>query len=397
MKRVSTTLFLSVMWKGICQVCEAFFGLFGFKRNGWFVHCVWGLFATGAAAIVVMVAGLFGCALYEEWYDKYYKEAHCYNPSCYYANRISEHVFYHEVNDGDGYVYNALTGEKTLKDIRWIAEPEGNDSLVCFNNGKKRGYFNKFTGEVVVEPKYTHAWVFSEGLASVEEGGTIKFIDATGKVVIDSKLKYVPNQSNYLFHDGYCIVRSDDGEKVGLMDKKGRMVLPMEYSSIDFSDNAALWSVQKGKKMGVFDHNLRPVIPLMECSVYMNNGTIDVTLPDHIIKKYDYEGKLIHDFYICSYRMLEYEKEEMENRLHTEGEEDDEEVTIVEGTYHLKATARLRAYSAGDSYEGLITADGHIVTMPLYENIEAIGPDLYLCTWSNCDKVIVNGKGEIVK
>ena len=54
-------------------------------------------------------------------------------------------------------------------------------------------------------------------------------------------------------------------------------------------------------------------------------------------------------------------------------------------------------HTAGDNYEGLITADGHIVTMPLYENIEAIGPDLYLCTWSNCDKVIVNGKGEIVK
>lgn len=46
---------------------------------------------------------------------------------------------------------------------------------------------------------------------------------------------------------------------------------------------------------------------------------------------------------------------------------------------------------------GLMSADGHVVTMPLYRNIEAIGYDLYLCEVSNSDKVIVNGKGEIVK
>ncbi len=34
--------------------------------------------------------------------------------------------------------------------------------------------------------------------------------------------------------------------------------------------------------------------------------------------------------------------------------------------------------------------------MPLYENIDAIGPDLYLCTLSDGVKVIINGKGEIV-
>ena len=43
-----------------------------------------------------------------------------------------------------------------------------------------------------------------------------------------------------------------------------------------------------------------------------------------------------------------------------------------------------------------MTADGHVVTMPLYESIEAIGPDLYLGTTTNDDNVIVNGKGEKV-
>ena len=65
--------------------------------------------------------------------------------------------------------------------------------------------------------------------------------------------------------------------------------------------------------------------------------------------------------------------------------------------YHPKATARLRAYVAGDGYEGLMTPDGHKVTMPLYWNIEALDQDLYPCSSKNGDKLIVNGKGEIVR
>ena len=46
---------------------------------------------------------------------------------------------------------------------------------------------------------------------------------------------------------------------------------------------------------------------------------------------------------------------------------------------------------------GLMTAEGHVVTMPQYQGIEALGYDLYICTTTNCDKVIVNGKGELVR
>ena len=44
-----------------------------------------------------------------------------------------------------------------------------------------------------------------------------------------------------------------------------------------------------------------------------------------------------------------------------------------------------------------MTADGHIVTKPLYDDIQAIGPDLYLCTTTDYDCVVVNGKGEVVR
>lgn len=152
--------------------------------------------------------------------------------------------------------------------------------------------------------------------------------------------------------------------------------------------------------MAVFNKNFVPIIPHMKGAIYIDEGTIDVTMPDHTMRKYDMNGTLINDFYIASVRTLEYEKDEiLYRRSVSEDVSDDGEFKESSEmvAYHPTATARLRAYVAGDSYEGLMTDDGHVVMMPLYKEIEAIDHDLYLCTSTNYDKVIVNGKGEIVK
>ena len=310
---------------------------------------------------------------------------------------INRDIYFHNTEDGKGYIYNKRTGEKLIKHIAWIAKPLGRDTLVCYSNGWKRGYFSKNTGKVVIEPKYDHAWIFSDGLASVEDGGYIKFIDVTGKVVIDKNMSYIPNMEGYVFHGGYCVVDTDDGEQCGLMDMKGNIVLPLEYSSIHPSNDFKYWRLQKGEEMAVLDSNLNPVLPLSECSIFIGDGTIDVTMPDHTMRKYDMDGKLINDFYIASVRMLEYEKEEIIYRKNTTVDVGDDIVEELEDCYHPKATARLRAYVAGDGYEGLMTADGRKVTMPLYWDIVALDQDLYLCSSKDNDKVIVDGKGEIVK
>ena len=391
-------MFFTVLWRGLCQALGWFFGLFGYKRDGKFAKCVWGLFATSATVITGFFAIALVCVVGEEVYNWYGRQHwSCDDPYCYENTFISRDIYFHNHDDGKGYIYNIRTGEKTLKHVAWIAKPTDKDSLICFSDGKKRGYFSKNTGKVVINPKYSHAWIFSDGLASVEEDGYIKFIDATGKVVIDKKMAYIPNMEGYVFHGGYCVVDSDDGEQCGLMDKNGNIVLPLEYSSIHPTNDFKLWKVQKGEEMAVFDSNLKPILPLTECSIYIGEGTIDVTMPDHTMRKYDMEGTLINDFYISSFRMLEYEKEEIRCRTRTHDDDGDEYAVPFVEEYHPRAVARLRAYVAGDGYEGLMTADGHAVTMPLYKDIEAIANDLYLCTSTNYDKVIVNGKGEIVK
>ena len=391
-------MFFTVLWRGICQALGCFFGLFGYKRDGKFAKCLWGLFATSAAVIVAIIAIVLVWAACNELYREYNRRYHSYDDPCWYERvYVGRNIYYHSHGYDDGYVYNIQTGKKYLKNVAWIAKPMGKDSLVCFSDGKKRGYFSKNTGKVIIEPKYSHAWIFSDGLASVEEDGYIKFIDVTGKVVIDKKMPYIPNMEGYVFHGGYCVVNTDDGEQCGLMDKTGNIVLPMEYSSIYPTNDFELWLVRKGEESAVIDKDLKPIIPMMECSVYINDGTIDVTMPDHTIRKYDMQGTLINDFYISSVRTLEYETDEILYRREMHDEDGEEYATPVVESYHPLATARLRAYIAGQGYEGLMTADGHIVTMPLYKDIDAIGKDLYLCTSTNNNKVIVNGKGEIVK
>lgn len=390
-------MFFTVMWGGLCQALGWFFGLFGYKRDGKFAKCVWGLFATSGSIVMTLFALALLCCIGESVYNRWFRNHYCDDEYCYHSEYVNRDIYFHNTEDGKGYIYNKRTGEKMIKHIAWIAKPTDKDSLICFSDGKKRGYFSKNTGKVIIEPKYSHAWIFSDGLASVEEDGYIKFIDATGKVVIDKKMAYIPNMEGYVFHGGYCVVDTDDGEQCGLMDKKGNIVLPLEYSSIHPTNDFKYWRLQKGEKMAVLDSNLKPILPLSECSIYIGDGTIDVTMPDHTMLKYDMEGTLINDFYITNVRMLEYEKEEILCRTRTHDDDGDEYAVPFVEEYHPQAVARLRAYVAGDGFEGLMTADGHKVTMPLYKDIEAIANDLYLCTSTNYDKVIVNGNGEIVR
>lgn len=396
MKKISAKMFFTVLWRGLCQAVEWFFGLFGYKRGGKFAKCVWGVFSTSAAFIAIVCAITLAVVIGGNIYDAY-RERYCLcdDPDCCADTFISREIYYHDHGDGKGYVYNVRTHEKTIRNVEWIAKPTGKDSLICFSDGKKRGYFSKYTGEVVIEPKYDRAWIFSNGLTSVEEDGYIKFIDGTGKVVIDKKMAYIPDMEGYVFHGGYCIVKTDDAGFCGLMDRTGKMVLPVEYDFIEPTDEFELWQVQKGEEMGVLDKEMKPILPMMECSLHISENTIHVTMPDHTMRKYDLQGQLINDFYVSYVNMLEYEKNDIVYR----GSEDEygEYSESEDDWYHPMATARLRSYVAGDGYEGLMTADGHIVTLPLYQEIDAIGEDLYLCMTTDYDRLIVNGKGEIVK
>ena len=397
MKQISARVFFTVLWRGVCQMFGWFFGLFGYRRDGKFAKCVWGLFATSAAIVMSFIALAFVCVFAEEGYKRYFRGHQCEYVHCYHSQYVSRNIYFHNTEDGKGYIFNKVTKEITLRRVTWIAKPLGNDSLVCFSTGRKRGYFNSKTGRAVIEPKYDHAWVYSEGLASVEEGCFIKFIDGTGKVVIDKKMAYIPNMEGYVFHGEYCVVDTDDGELCGLMDKKGNIVVSREFSSIEPTNDLEMWRVAKGKERGLLDKDLKFVVPMTECSLWVYDEMVHMTMPDHTMRKLTLNGELINDFYITGVRTLEYSKEEVMYRTDKTTDDEGNVVDTTIESYHPVANAKMKAYVAGDGYEGLMSVDGHIVTKPLYKDISALGYDLYLCDVSNGDHVIVNGKGEIIK
>ena len=88
-------------------------------------------------------------------------------------------------NDGNISIKNTETGEVTAEKIKfdWTSASP-NDSLGVFCSDGKRGYYNSYTGKIVVEAQYRRAWVFSEGLAAVQKNGHIGFINRKGEVVI---------------------------------------------------------------------------------------------------------------------------------------------------------------------------------------------------------------------
>lgn len=408
MEKMSVKQYFKTMLSGLWQAVKWMAGIFGYKDESGFGVWVRRVFAGSVTVIAFCVAIAALTIVGYGLYDFYEQKTRHWNDYGYdrYDEYVSRNVAFCWEADAKGFVFDRNTRKKLIKDISWIAQPMGDDSLVCYAIGDKRGYFNQYTGEVVIEPKYRHAWIFSDGLAGVEENGVVKFIDDTGKVVIDKGFAYNPDMDGYVFHGGYCLIYTKNLNQCGLIDKTGEYVLPQEYDDICPTNDFELWKVEKGKEMAVYDKYMNPVIPFMECSIYIDEGTIDVTMPDHTMRKYDLQGALINDFYIGGYRILEYEKDEILYRQYKtqnyeyDGDCDEYEpdgVKMQYESYHPLATARLRSYIAGDGYEGLITADGHIVTMPLYRDIQAIGYDLYLCTSTNYDKLIVNGKGEIVR
>ena len=116
---------------------------------------------------------------------------------------LSDNLFYYERSYSPRGFLADSNDKIILKDVVWIAKPMEGDSLVCFSDGSNRGYFHIRDGHVVVEPKYRHAWVFSEGLAAIEEKGRVKFINTEGQIVIDQNLTCDLSGSGYVFHKGH--------------------------------------------------------------------------------------------------------------------------------------------------------------------------------------------------
>lgn len=253
--------------------------------------------------------------------------------------------------DGNITIKNTQTGEVTAEKIKfdWTSSSP-NDSLGVFCTDKKRGYYNSYTGKIVIPAQYRRAWVFSEGLAAVQKNGMIGFINRKGDVVIPFRYPYHGNPlSSFVFENGHCIVADTTG-KCGVINKKGEWIIQPKYDNIDAYEEYVIAS-----SAGVR-------------------------------KQLTYEEKTINSFVVDNIKALTFtEKERYENK--------DGEIVYLD----IEVKTGLFSYSVGGRC-GLMDANCRRLTDPLYSRIIAVDKNMYRALLlDSYSEVILNGRGEVMR
>lgn len=256
-----------------------------------------------------------------------------------------------KTSDGKVTIKNAATGKVTIKDIKldWTQE-SSRDSLAVFCSEKKRGYYNMYTGEIAIPAQYRRAWVFAEGLAAVQKNGMIGFIDHKGNVVIDFKYPFHGNPlSEFVFENGRCVVADSLG-KCGIIDKTGTWLIKPEFDNISAYKEYAIVS---------------------KAGVRMQIG---------------YDGTIMNSFVLDDISRLTYTvKERYENR---EGELEYIDKMIDTGLFSYRVGGRC----------GLMDANCHRLTEPLYKSITAVDKNMFRATLIDYySEVILDAKGNVMK
>ena len=259
-------------------------------------------------------------------------------------------VAIHE-EDGNITIKNTETGEVTAEKIKfdWTSSSP-NDSLGVFCSDGKRGYYNSYTGKIVVPAQYRRAWIFSEGLAAVQKNGMIGFINRKGEVVIPFRYPYHGNPlSEFVFDNGHCIVADTTG-KCGVINRKGEWIIHPKYDNIDAYEEYVIAS-----SAGVR-------------------------------KQLTYEEKVINSFVVDNIKALTFtEKERYENK--------DGDIVYLD----IEVKTGLFSYSVGGRC-GLMDANCRRLTEPLYSRIIAVDKNMYRALLlDSYSEVILNSRGEVMK
>lgn len=394
-KTVSFKLFFTVLWRGICQVFRFIGTLFGYKDESTYAKVVWRISATCLTALLALFTF---CVLYAfvtdviipKWTDFRIQKYAWENTPI--SNRI---VFQQNYWEEESRVYDKVAKKVLLKDVDWVVTSSDNDSLAVFSQVGRRGYLDRFTGEVRIPAVYSKAWVFSEGIAAVEKDGRLLFIDHAGKPVIDKDLEVHHEMSAYVFHDGYCLIKNPTDGKIGLINRKGDWALMPEYLNIRKVDS--LWIVEKDNgEEAVLDNGMETILPFAKADYSVTDEAIFATLQDHTICRYNLKGELVDDSYITYVEPITYQTDKLYYGTMKKYDEEgnvESEVTDTE-PYYTQAVARCRRYQADYGWYGLMSSGGVVITPPAYSSITAVGEDLYLCQDEEGHGILLNGKGK---
>ena len=386
-KKISLKLFFTVLWRGVCQVSQSIAKLFGYREGTTFGKVIWRICATCFTlwlSVFTLVVGYYFIdeVVYREWLRPYINTSE----RVYKSTHLSNHIVFQDLYYTDkGQIYDNIKDKVVLKDVDWVFVSEDKDSLAVFAQNGKRGYLNRFTGEVVLPAVYTKAWIFSEGLAAVEKDHKLMFIDRKGEIVIDNNLEVYFDNPQYAFHNGYCIVRNATDGKSGLIDRQGNWALQPEYDGIWLQHG--LWKVNQEGLYGLFTEKLDTIM-VQSSGIYIDSDVIEIHFPDNTAKRFDHQGNVLVDFMIDEVENILYETTDLRNHVNEEG---------YASTHTIYDVAKCQRYTVRDgnynAHYGLMDRNGKHITPPAYSSIEAIAKDLYLCQPQG---IIIDGSGKVV-
>lgn len=320
---------------------------------------------TGGVLLVVLAVGYVG---FKELQERIPVREEYFGQDC----RI---VYF---PDGRMRIYNTEFNWYTTSKLNWIAFAHDADTLTVFSENGRRGYLHVENGRVQIEPKYSLAWQFSEGLAAVVYEGRLGFIDRNGRTRIPFRF-YSPypikNSPDLLFKGGYCILRDTCG-RYGLIDHNGNWAIRPVY---DYINNPVLGYriVRNNRKYGLLDDKLNKLLPCSyEYIAILRNGL-------QVFK--DGEQQLIsHD----AKRVIKpFVYDEVVPIMYDSGELD------KDGNPIMKPTACL-AYGVYSKC-GLMSKDGKVLTKAIYSEIKGFRYDLFSC-YEEVEAVTLNAQGKEV-
>lgn len=376
MKNVTLKEFFTTVGCGLWQALRWVVGIFGYKDNSKFGIFLRRVFAGSLSLIIFTIAVIFLISVYNFCKNEY---NNCSEDDSAVNTYVSRNIYYHDKGDGKGYIFNYHTGETLINHVAWIAKPNDGDSLVCYSDGKKRGYFNAFTGKIAIEPSFNRAWVFSDGIAAVEKDGGIIFIDHDGKQVIHKSFEFSYLSDGYCFHNGYSIIAWGNCH-FGLINKKGEWVLPPKYLDLRRGING-YWIVKDKDGYGLVDDSMKMVLPCKYLYIEVDEKDLLVQNEDHTMQRLNFDLSVKDNFVCSEVEQMIYETDQLDKNGHA-----------------VMAVAACRTYSVDGvlpTYYGLLDAAGHPLTKPAYDKITAVGKDLYLCK-TNTGGIMLNGRGEKV-
>lgn len=185
------------------------------------------------SAIVVVIMGYIGIR---------------HKNACHILAYMNDSVAIIEYLDGKIGIKNEKTGKSAGKFDDILSDYYDKDimTIVVVDNGM-RGYVSAVTGEMLFEPQFLYAWEVdsvSKLAACVNSDYKLGFVNIdTKEIAIPFKFDFDEDKFLYsnwngygsifdfVFKNGWCIVPGNDG-KLGLIDDKGEIVLPIKYTDI---------------------------------------------------------------------------------------------------------------------------------------------------------------------